>query len=88
MRIKTKVFKLCDEKYQSLSELAGVMGLSVSQVYRVRQGTRRINEGFIVGAIKAFPDFRLDELFQLDSEPEISPNRKDTISKAKGQGDR
>jgi len=88
MKIKTKVFKLCDEKYKNLSELAGVMELSISQIYRVRQGKCPINEQFIVGAMKAFPDFRLDELFQLDSEPEISPNRKDTISMAKGQGDR
>jgi len=39
------------------------MGLSVSQVYRVREGKRGINEKFIIGAKKAFPDCRLDELF-------------------------
>ena len=44
-------------------ELAKAMGLSVSQVYRVREGKRGINEKFIVGAKKAFPDSRLDELF-------------------------
>jgi len=32
------------------------MGISVTQVYRVRQGERRINEKFIIGAINAFPE--------------------------------
>jgi len=41
------------------------MGISVSQIYRVRQGKRQINQKFIVGAIKAFPDCKLDELFYL-----------------------
>jgi hypothetical protein len=50
-------------KYHNLSDLAMAMGISVSQVYRVREGKRGINEKFIVGAKKAFPDCRLDELF-------------------------
>ena len=54
-------------KYQNLSDLARAMGLSVSQVYRVREGKRGINEKFIVGAKKAFPDSRLDELFYFNS---------------------
>jgi len=41
----------------------------VSQVYRVREGKRGINQKFIVGAKKAFPGYRLDELFYLDGEP-------------------
>jgi hypothetical protein len=43
------------------------MGLSISQVYRVREGKRGINEKFIVGAKRAFPDSRLDELFYFHS---------------------
>ena len=54
---------MADEKYHNLSDLAKAMGLSVSQVYRVREGKRGINEKFIIGAKKAFPDSRLDELF-------------------------
>ena len=69
MMIKTRVFALCNEKYHNLSELAMVMGLSVSQVYRVREGKRPINHKFIIGAKKAFPDYLLDELFYLDIEP-------------------
>ena len=63
MLIKTKVFKLCDGKYSNLSELAQAMGISVSQIYRVRQGKRNINQKFIIGAIKAFPEHKLDDLF-------------------------
>jgi hypothetical protein len=54
---------LANGKYRNLSALARAMGLSVSQVYRVREGKRGINEKFIIGAKQAFPDHRLDELF-------------------------
>lgn len=68
MRVRTKVFELRDENYRNLSELAGAMGISVSQVYRVKEGTRHINQKFIVGAVKAFPGRRLDDLFYLADE--------------------
>ena len=68
MIIRTRVFELCNGNFRNLSELAVAMGLSVSQVYRVREGKRGINEKFIVGAKKAFPHYKLDELFYLDSE--------------------
>ena len=68
MIIKTRVFELCSGRYQNLSELAKAMELSISQVYRVREGKRNINQKFIVGAKKAFPNYRLDELFYLNSE--------------------
>ena len=61
--IKTRVFELAIGKYNNLSNLANAMDLSVSQVYRVREGKRGINEKFIIGAKKAFPEHRLDELF-------------------------
>ena len=69
MIIKTRVFEMVDGKYHNLSDLARAMGLSVSQVYRVRMGKRGINEKFIVGAKRAFPDHRLDELFYFHPEP-------------------
>ena len=65
MIVKTRVFEFCDSRYRNLSELAEAMGVSVSQVYRVREGKRYINQKFIVGAIKAFPEHRLDDLFYL-----------------------
>jgi hypothetical protein len=66
MIIKTRVFEMANGKYRNLSDLARAMGLSVSQVYRVREGKRGINEKFIIGAKIAFPDCRLDELFYFD----------------------
>jgi len=44
------------------------MGISVSQIYRVRQGKRTISEKFITGTIKAFPGHNLDELFYVAPE--------------------
>jgi len=54
------------------------MEISVSQIYRVREGKRYINQRFIVGAIKAFPNHKLDDLFYLAPE---SP----TVTKEKQQ---
>ena len=67
MIIRTRVFELADGRYQSLTDLAKAMDISVSQIYRVREGKRGINEKFIVGAKKAFPDYRLDELFYFNT---------------------
>ncbi|TRZ52611.1 MAG: XRE family transcriptional regulator [Dehalococcoidia bacterium] len=63
MKLETKVFEFCNGKYGSLSELARAMGISVSQVCRVREGKRSINQKFIVGAIRAFPEYELGDLF-------------------------
>jgi hypothetical protein len=63
MIVKTRVFDLSCHSYRNLSELARAMGISVSQVYRVREGKRGINQKFIVGAVRAFPKHRLDGLF-------------------------
>jgi hypothetical protein len=63
MIIKTRIFELNHNHHQNLSGLAQAMGLSVSQVYRVRQGKRPINQKFIIGAIKAFPGYKLDDFF-------------------------
>ena len=66
MVIRTRIFELCDGKYANLCELARVMEISASQIYRVREGKRGINQKFIVGAMKAFPDSNIDGLFYLD----------------------
>ena len=68
MKLKTKVFELSNGKYMNLTKLAQAMGMSVSQTYRVREGERGINEKFIIGAIKAFPGYKLDDLFYVVSE--------------------
>ena len=69
MIVKTRVFELYAGKYRNLSQMAEAMGLSVSQVYRVREGKRGINQKFIVGAKAAFPEYQLDELFYLEARP-------------------
>lgn len=69
MIVRTRIFELCVVEYQNLSELARVMEISVSQIYRVREGKRHINQKFIVGAIKAFPNHKLDDLFYLAADP-------------------
>ena len=65
MIIKTRIFKLCNGNYKNLSELARAMEISVSQIYRVRDGKRSINQKFIIGAIKAFPERKFEDLFYL-----------------------
>ena len=71
MIVKTRIFELYDGRYRNLAELARAMGISVSQIYRVRDGSRRINQKFIIGAMKAFPNHNLDDLFYL--VPDWSP---------------
>jgi len=84
MKLGTKVFYLCPSYYRNLSELAEAMGISVSEVYRVRNGKRSINEKFIVGALSAFPQFSFDELFYMSPELVIG----DTPSPAGATSDR
>jgi len=69
MRLKTRIFELYYGCYENLSEVARAMGISVSQIYRVQEGKRSINGKFIVGAMRAFPGYKFDDLFYLDSTP-------------------
>ncbi len=82
MIIRTRVFELAYNRYANLSDLARAMGLSVSQVYRVKEGKRSINHKFIIGAKRAFPESRLDDLFYF--EPDREKARKKTIAAGKG----
>lgn len=74
MKLKTRIYELWVGKYKNLSELARAMGISVSEIYRVRQGTRPMNEKFISGAKKAFPEYKLDDLFYV--APDGSQNER------------
>ena len=65
MIVRTRIFEISNNGYRNLSELAHAMGISVSQIYRVREGKRSINQKFIVGALQAFPNYKLDDLFYL-----------------------
>ncbi|MBA7683619.1 hypothetical protein ES703_91991 [subsurface metagenome] len=69
MRLKTRIFELNYSHYNNLSELARAMGISVSQIYRVQEGKRSINGKFIIGAMRAFPGYKFDDLFYLASIP-------------------
>ena len=83
MIVKTRIFKLRNSNYQNLSGLAQAMGISVSQIYRVREGTRRINQKFIIGAMRAFPQYRLDELFYMAPEGEKSAKERQMVASIK-----
>jgi len=76
MLVKTRIFELCNSKYKNLSELAEAMEISVSQIYRVREDKRNINQKFIVGAIKAFPERKFDDLFYFAPEPAVREIQK------------
>ena len=78
MLLKTRIFQLRNGKYDNLSELAKTMEISVSQIYRVRQGKRSINQKFLLGAVKAFPEYKIGDLFYL--VPELS-----TVTKSHSQ---
>ena len=71
LKLETRIFELSDGKYTSLPELAQTMGIATSQVYRVKKGERRINGKFIVGAVKAFPGYKLDDLFYVGRDERI-----------------
>ncbi len=78
MIVETRIFELRNGKYKNLSELAEAMEISASQVYRVREGKRNISQKFIVGAIKAFPEYKFDDLFYFALEPEVEERQKAT----------
>jgi hypothetical protein len=71
MILKTRVFTLCVRNYKNLSDLARAMEISVSQVYRVLEGKRNINRKFIIGAMKAFPGYKFDDLFYFIPETPV-----------------
>ena len=51
------------------------MGISAGYIYKVRQGKRSINQKFIIGAIKAFPEYSLGDLFYVEGQPVKSSNK-------------
>ena len=68
MKLNTRVFELCNGRYQNLVELAQAMGISKDLIYRVRRGERGIHGRFIIGATKAFPKYKLDDLFYVSKD--------------------
>jgi len=68
MKLNTMVFELCNGKYRTLAELVQTVGISYGLIYRVRKGERGINQKFILGATKAFPEYKLDDLFYVSKD--------------------
>ena len=68
MKLNTRIFGLCNGKYPNLAELAQAMEISQDLIYRVRKGERGIHERFIIGATKAFPGCKLDDLFYVSKD--------------------
>ena len=68
MKLNTRVFELSNGRYQNLSELAQTMGISQDLIYSVRRGERGIHQRFIIGATKAFPGYKLDDLFYVSED--------------------
>jgi hypothetical protein len=66
LELKTRIYELCPHYYRNWTEMAHAMGIHFTQVYRVYRGERHINEKFILGAIKAFPEYKLGELFYVE----------------------
>ncbi len=65
----------CQESYcqdcQTYLDYQGhqiTMRKTASQVYRVRQGKRHVNEKFIIGTMRASPEYGLSNLFYLVPE--------------------
>lgn len=69
--MKTRVYQLCPRHYKNLSQLAQVMGISVSHTYRVRQGKHPINQKSIIGALQALPEYKFNDLFYFTNESQI-----------------
>jgi len=86
MILKTRVFTLCVRNYKNLSELAAAMEISVSQVYRVLEGKRNVNRKFIIGAMKAFPGYKFDDLFYF--VPETPVGQKTAVRQLARKPDR
>lgn len=66
------------EKYQAKKQLndttlAENMGISYTQVWRVKEGHNEPGRDFIAGALKVFPEASFDELFIL---PGVLRHRK------------
>ena len=68
MKLRTRDFELCNGKYSNLTGLAQTMEISTDLIYRVRKGERDIHGKFIIGAIKAFPGYKLDDLFYVSED--------------------
>ncbi|MBA7690897.1 hypothetical protein ES703_99432 [subsurface metagenome] len=66
MKLNTRVFELYKGRYGSVPKLALAMGVSRALIHKVKQGKRGIGGRFIIGAIRAFPEYNLGDLFYVN----------------------
>lgn len=63
MAIRTRIFRIAEERQWTIKQLALAMGLTTGALYQVQRGNRGIGAKFIQAAERAFPEYRLDDLF-------------------------
>lgn len=51
-----------------MCELSLIAGVSLSQIYRIRQGKRQISGNFVARVLSALPDFKFEDLFYIEKE--------------------
>lgn len=61
-RLRTRLFEL----NHSMSEVAIIAGVSLCQVYRIRQGKRGISGTFIANVLGALPEYKFEDLFFIE----------------------
>lgn len=72
MSLRTGIFEMASGYgYGSLRSLARAMGVDVSTLSRVKRKEVGIGNDFVLGALRAFPDKRFDDLFEIvaDEQP-------------------
>ncbi len=66
MAIRTRVFRIAEQRDWTMKQLSLAMGLTTGALYQVARGDRGIGAKFIQGARRAFPEYNLDDLFYDD----------------------
>lgn len=64
MEIKAGLFQVYPEC--NMVQLATSTCLSLSQVYRIRQGKRKVSASFIAGVLAALPYHKFEDLFHIE----------------------
>ena len=67
MKLKMKIHKLCKEEKIKLADLAKTMNLSLNYIKKMEKGETEINKRFIIASIKAFPKYKISDLFYFDN---------------------
>ena len=63
MQIRTRLF---DKKPgYGTGQLASILGISSSQVYRIKCGKRKVSATFVANALYAFSEYKFEDLFYI-----------------------